>query len=121
MIDSTPEMLNFLKNSSSLYHQLCYWFKTHAFAQKKERNYEIHHIIPKYLKTFDSDLKLEKRFNMIAIPFEIHFLLHAIRFVEFQYNEDYQSISITTRKLSSVNRNQIGKMKDDPCFCINEV
>lgn len=95
-ISSKQAMLNFLNSSSSLYHQLCFWFLKYPISQFKEKP-DTHHILPVYLTKkddFPKHVNIHSSFNLIQVPYIIHMFLHLIRAIEFLYHEDLKPIKL---------------------------
>ena len=61
---------------------------------------EKHDVFPVYLKTqYEISGNINVPFNLINIPWFIHWLLHTLRFLEFGYVEDSKVIKITLNKM----------------------
>lgn len=96
-INSKESLFYYLKISSSLYHFLCSWFIKFPlepnFIKSNKIHTQKHHIFCKYLMKFGIK-NIEVPFNLIEIPYGLHFLLHAIKATEFCYSGDYGAIQI---------------------------
>ena len=61
-------------------------------------------------------LDIEKIYNIIAVPSEIHFLLHAIRYVEFKDEGDFKSTVIFVNKSSILRKKGSTTVPNDENF-----
>ena len=96
---------NWLKTNPSLYHKTCWFFSTNPIADKwfKQNNIygERHHIFAVYLKNnYQLSGNINENFNLIKVPYIIHFFLHCLRFVELGYPEDFKAILIMHKHFS---------------------
>ena len=60
----------------------------------------MHHIKPVYLKKNHNLFgNIDISYNLVNLPYLVHLLIHALRFVELGYSEDIKAIRIIYEKL----------------------
>lgn len=114
-IFNESDMIHYLENSNSLYHQLCDFFLKHPIHKSfiVQEKFQTHHIFCLFLdKNYYSFLQsLDNNYNLIQVPFFIHALLHFIRNIEFRYKEDNVAAKNMFNKLF-FNKEVSTKMED---------
>ena len=111
-------MISFFKNTSSLYHYLCGWFLKQNIEFDFKLIVQIHHLIPIYqIINFGFTLQNSNvTYNLISVPYFIHMMLHVIRYLEFNTQEDYTVIKNLAGYLKKAFFVYDNKQRTRPCF-----
>ena len=96
----------YLKTSPSCYYKLCYWLSQNPINKQWADNNHVycenHHVFPVYLKdNYKIAGNIDVSFNTILVPWFTHLLLHALRYIEFGYDQDNKTLRIAFGKLCS--------------------
>ena len=95
-------MSDYLKNSKSVYHNLCGKFLNGQIIFNTLAC-EIHHIQPQYLNYkmhIFGENQIDQPFNLIKVSPSMHCILHFFRFLEFGDLQDYNIYAFSKRLLS---------------------
>lgn len=100
-VTNKVEMIQFLENSSSLYHKICAWFLKNPLIKFFDLDQvETHHVIPKFLQS-QTSRSILVFYNCINVPYSIHMFLHFLRGMEFKYSDDQITIRLASVKLNT--------------------
>ena len=92
-LTTQQDIQDWLNSSLSLSNKLLGWWLSKLLSNNVNNVLivsEIHHIMPRYMANWGiPEVKVESPINLIKYSPGMHALIHAIRFIEYQYQEDY--------------------------------
>ena len=81
-------MITYLENTPGLYVKVCLWAINNPCPFHSCIKHD-HHMVPLFLNNYDiSENITKKSYNIVGVDLVLHFVLHTIRFIEYQQPED---------------------------------